>query len=243
MRRSDSAEIGPVKELAAQVEGWLTDAEAQYLYQAAKNCRGDGVIVEVGSWKGKSTIWLAKGSKAGNNVKIYAIDPHTGSSVHRDKYGKVRTLDEFQANIKRANVADIIVPLVKTSQDAEQDWHGKPVELLWIDGDHDYEMVALDLTLWSQYLIEGGTIAFHDTIFWHGPKKVVRDKICNSHAFAVVGFVDSITFARKVRANTLVTRLRNQWVLFLKNIFESGISLHLPTPVGKMAKKILKLVQ
>jgi len=158
------AEIEHVKEATDKVEGWLTDAQGEFLYNAAKNCQGRGVIVEIGSWKGKSTIWLAKGSKAGSNVKIYAIDPHTGSSGHKKKRGEVWTFEEFKQNIKRANVEDIVVPVVKTSEDAERDWDGKPIELLWIDGEHEYEMVKLDFDLWSPYLVEGGTIAFHDTI-------------------------------------------------------------------------------
>ena len=75
-----------LKELIQHIDGWLTDEEAKLLYKLAKNCKG--VIVEIGSWKGKSTICMAKGSKAGNNVKIYAIDPHVGSSEHKKKYEK-----------------------------------------------------------------------------------------------------------------------------------------------------------
>jgi len=236
------AEIGHVKEAINKVEGWLADAEGEFLYNAAKNCKGNRVIVEIGSWKGKSTIWLAKGAKAGGNVEIYAIDPHTGSSSHK-RHGEAETLKEFKENLKRANVEDIVVPVVKTSEDAERDWDGKPIELLWIDGEHEYEMVKLDFNLWSPYLIEGGTIAFHDTTAWPGPKRVVKEKIYNSHDFANAGFIDSLTYAQKVGANSLVDRLRNWWVLFLNGVYELGASLHLPKPIKKMAKRIVALVQ
>ncbi len=66
-----------VQKLAAPIKGWLKDKEGQLLYDLAKNCTGKGVIVEIGSWKGKSTTWLAHGSKEGNKVRVYAIDPHT----------------------------------------------------------------------------------------------------------------------------------------------------------------------
>jgi predicted O-methyltransferase YrrM len=235
------AAIEHVKEATDKVEGWLTDSEGEFLYNAAMNCKGRGVIVEIGSWKGKSTIWLAKGSKAGSNVKIYAIDPHTGASQKR--HGEVGTLTEFKKNIKRANVEDVVVPVVKTSEKAGRDWDAKPIELLWIDGDHEYEMVKLDFDLWSPYLIEGGTIAFHDTIGWPGPERVVKEKIYKSHNFIKVGFIDSITYARKVIENSFIERLGNRWVLFLKGVCELGVSLKLPQPIKRIAKRIVSIVQ
>jgi len=72
-----------------KVKGWLTFNEGVFLYNTAKNCNSKYVIVEIGSWQGKSTIWLAKGSLAGNKARIYAIDPHTGSSEHKNWYKKV----------------------------------------------------------------------------------------------------------------------------------------------------------
>jgi predicted O-methyltransferase YrrM len=241
MLYANEAEIALVKEATDKIDGWLSDAEGEFLYNAAKNCKSNGVIVEIGSWKGKSTIWLAKGSKAGNSVKIYAIDPHTGTSQKR--HGEVETLTEFKENVKGANVEDVVVPVVKTSEEAERDWDPKPIELLWIDGAHDYEMVKLDFDLWSPYLIEGGTIAFHDTIGWLGPERVVKEEICNSPNFANVRFIDSITYAHKVRENSLVERLRSRWVLFLKGIYEFGGGLQLPQPMKKIAKRMVSLVQ
>lgn len=243
MLYADKGEIESVKKATDSMDGWLTDNEGEFLYNAAKNCRGRGVIVEIGSWKGKSTVWLAKGSKAGNNVKVYAIDPHTGFSEHKRGGRRVWTFAEFKQNIRRANVEDAVVPIIRTSEDAAHDWKEKPVELLWIDGAHDYEIVKLDFDLWSPYLIEGGSIAFHDTIGWPGPGKVVKDEIYNSHHFANVGFIDSITYAQKVRANSSTERLRNRWVLFLKNVSELGLGLHLPEPIKKLAKRIVKFLQ
>jgi len=164
MLDADKAEIGHIKEISKNIPGWLSDAQGEFLYNTAKKCIGKGVIVEIGSWEGKSTVWLAKGSKAGSNAKIYAVDPHTGSSEHKKRYGVVWTFEEFKKNIKRANVEDIVVPIVKTSEDAARDWDEKPIELLWIDGSHEYEMVKLDFDLWFPYLIEEGIIAVHDTI-------------------------------------------------------------------------------
>jgi len=60
------------------IQGWLTQKEAEFLYDSAKSCTGNSVIVKIGSWRGKSTVWLSEGSKAGKKPQIFAIDPYTG---------------------------------------------------------------------------------------------------------------------------------------------------------------------
>jgi predicted O-methyltransferase YrrM len=110
------------------------------------------VIVEIGSWKGKSTIWIAGGSKNGNKVKVYAIDPFV------DFYE-----EEFKKNIRDAKLDDIVIPLTKTSEEAAKNFD-EPVEFIFIDGNHEYEFVKLDFDLWFPKVVDGGIMAFHDTI-------------------------------------------------------------------------------
>ena len=165
----------PVK-IMNDVEGYLTKREGKLLYNLAKECRGKGVIVEIGSWKGKSTTCLGLGSKAGNNVRIFSIDPHTGSSEHKIRFGKIWTFKKFIKNIKKAGIDELVSPLVMSSKTAAKKWKGKKIELLWIDGAHEYEFVELDYLLWEPYLIDGGIIAFHDTLEG-GPRDVVNKYI------------------------------------------------------------------
>ncbi len=160
------------KKFVSTVDGWVTDKEEDLLYNLAKNCKGRGVIIEIGSWKGKSTILLANGTKNGNKLKIYAIDPHTGSPEHRNAYGKVWTFVEFKKNIKNANVDCIVIPIVKTSEEAIKQVN-EPVEFIFIDGNHEYKAVKLDFNLWFPKVIEGGIMAFHDTVGIAGSKKLV----------------------------------------------------------------------
>ena len=237
------SEIESIKAVTDSIEGWLQPAEGLFLYKTAKNCGGRGVIVEIGSWKGKSTIWLAKGSKTGSNVKVYAIDPHTGSPENIKKRREIWTYQEFKRNIEKAEVQDIVMPVIKTSEDAAREWNGKPIELLWIDGAHEYEMVKLDFDLWSPYLIEGGIIAFHDTIGWEGPGRLVKEALYTSRNFANVRFIYSITYARKVRNNSITQRIRNNWVLLLKNTCEVGITLQPPEPIKRLANRLVSRVQ
>ena len=76
-----------------------------FLYEAVKKCAGRGVIVEIGSWKGKSTVSLGLGSRERNKIKIYAIDPHTGSPDHIASHAgeKIWTFDEFKKNMEKAD--------------------------------------------------------------------------------------------------------------------------------------------
>ena len=66
-----------INNIAREIDGWLTLKEGKLLYNLSKK-NDNGVIVEIGSWKGKSTIYLAHGSKNGKKNKVYAIDPHEG---------------------------------------------------------------------------------------------------------------------------------------------------------------------
>lgn len=187
------------------VPGWLAVDEGELLFALARNCTGKGVIVEIGSWKGKSTIWLAKGSKSGNRVKVYAIDPHQGTP---NRQGEPSTFPEFEKNIRDAGVADIVMPIVKISEDAAREFD-YPVEVIFIDGNHEYESVKRDFELWFPKLIDGGVIAFHDTTKWAGPRRLVSEKIYKSRNFSDVSLIYSITAARKTTQNSIGQRLRS----------------------------------
>ncbi len=230
-----------IKKLADKVDGWLTDNEGELLYNTAKNCKGNsGAIVEVGSWKGKSTIYLGKGSKAGNHVKVYAIDPHIGSPELKEIFGdNIWTFEEFKENIKTAEVDDIVVPINKTSVEAAETFQ-EPIEFLFIDGDHNYEMVKLDFELWFPMVIEGGIIAFHDSGA-HGPKRVINQNVYKSKNFKNIGIVDSILFAQKVKENSINDRLWNRTLLFFDKCAIVYHKLPFPKPTTNFRKKLEKI--
>ena len=93
-----------VKPLIADVPGWLTEEEGQALYDLARACTGKGVIVEIGSWKGKSTVCLGLGSQEGSSVPVYSIDPHADY-----RFG------DFKANVERAGIAKLVRPIASLS--------------------------------------------------------------------------------------------------------------------------------
>jgi predicted O-methyltransferase YrrM len=231
-----------IEDLVKGVEGWLTDREGRLLCDLASRCTGKGVIVEIGSWKGKSTIWLGRGSKEGNGVMIHAVDPHIGFPDVEEVYGKIWTFEEFKNNIAKAAVDDVVIPIIKTSEDAAKDF-GWPVELIFIDGVHLYDYVKLDFELWFPKVVESGVMVFHDTTGERGPKRLVKERVFRSRNFKNVGFVDTITFAEKVARNSPTDRVRNEYVLLLKNVTEFAFRLHLPKSIRVAGRYLLGLLQ
>jgi MMP 1-O-methyltransferase len=227
-----------VKPLIADIPGWLTDEEGEALYELARGCSGSGVIVEIGSWKGKSTVCLGLGSQAGNSVRIYAVDPHADY-----RFG------DFKTNIERAGIAELVQPIASLSQ-AAADGFDEPIELLFVDGSHEYDLVLEDFEKWVPKVVEGGWVAFHDTTWTEGPRKVVGDGIYRSRRFKDARFVvGSTTVARRVARNSLADRARNRYVLGLKTAFWAGSTALkkqrrlLPEPVERLGRRVLKALQ
>ena len=233
-----------ILEIIENIEGYLTNKEAIFLFELAQKCTDSGVIVEIGSYKGKSTICLGKGSKSGKNVKVYSIDPHTGTKKwQNERKVEIWSYDQFNKNIKKAGVDDIVIPIVKTSENAGLDFN-KPVELIFIDGDHQYDLVKLDFDIWFPKLIDGGIMLFHDSD-WSGPSRVIINKIYRSRYFRNVGFVESITFAEKVSKNSMKDRLSNYFNFMIwknRKLVGSPIKRIVPNSLRKYLKGFISKV-
>jgi predicted O-methyltransferase YrrM len=187
-----------VSEKTKNIDGWLEEMEGCALYAIAKFGPAKGAIVEIGSFKGKSTVWIAQGSKSRNREKVYSIDPHTGSvenkpghkfASHMPPEGTTKFV--FLRNLKKYGVYDWVVPIIKKSEDAVKNWN-KPIRFLFIDGDHRYKYVRNDFLEWSRYLVKGAIIAFHDYYVWSGPTKVVNKYLRSSSEFSTLGFIKSL---------------------------------------------------
>lgn len=183
-----------IKHFVREVNGWLSEQEGEFLYFLAKQVPWGESIVEIGSWQGKSTIWLARGSLAGSKNPVYAIDPHCGSESHLSE-DEEDTRDIFERNIHRARVDHIVVPLLKSSEEACKGWEGD-IGLLWIDGSHEYEDVKRDFLLWEPYLSPSRFIAFHDRDH-PGPSRVIGEHILGSDKFSIITERDEILAAQK----------------------------------------------
>lgn len=235
-----SPELQAVAEITATVDGFLFPREGPLLYDLARACTGRGVIVEVGSWKGKSTIWLARGSEAGARVPIFAVDPHTGSPELRELFGdRIWTLPEFEENIERAGVGDLVFPLVTASEEAAADF-SRPVELLFIDGAHDVASVRGDIDVWLPWVVEGGVVAMHDTGRDQEPFLVAMETLYAGRGFRDVRFVDTISYARKTDRPTVYDHVRGRLVLAVKVCAQAVGGANLPPAVRAVGRSVLR---
>lgn len=141
------------------IHGWCALGEGRRFYNYVRNPKVNGCVVEIGSFKGLSTMFLAAGAKEAG-CKVYAVDPHPPQVALEFNGGKpIRP--EFQANIDRFGFQDIIVQIVKTSEDAVKLWD-MPIKLLYVDGEHTYDAVMKDYA-WTQYVAPGGVISYDDS--------------------------------------------------------------------------------
>jgi len=204
------------------VKGWLTLREGALLYRLAGKCPARLAIVEIGSWQGKSAIYLSNGSQFGDKAHIFAVDPHTGPE---QAVKDIWTYDIFMKNVTGGGIMGLVTPIVKFSEEASKDFN-KPVGLIFIDGDHSYEAVKIDFEKWHPKVVDGGVIAFHDSIKYEGPRKLLAEIIPGSLNFKNAGVVDSIFFVTKTVRNNTWDRLRNRYILFLRKLIEYGAHLN-----------------
>ena len=114
-------------------------------------------------------------------------------------------------NIKISGLEKLINPLVKKSNDAAEDFT-QPIELLWIDGSHDFDDVFNDFLLWFPKIVNGGWVAFHDSK-WPGVRKVLWESLYPSRQVGLIRRIEDTTFAKKVERNSLFIYFCNLFTL------------------------------
>ena len=156
------------------VEGAIDRDEGELLYQLAAEI-AEGCIVEIGSYRGRSTVALALGSQVGHNPPVYAIDPHEQYvGVLGGNFGPEDRLAFYRNMLKTGCVRS--VRLINLGSDEVALAWSRPIGLLWIDGDHSYEAVKTDFENFSKHVITGGYIAFHDSLDTDlGPARVIDE--------------------------------------------------------------------
>src|SRR4051812_458450 len=133
--------------LPPDVEGWLTEAQAGRLDAAARTVPAGGRIVEIGSFRGRSTIVLARAVTEG--AELVAVDPHMGSDRGPQEYTEDHALGEsdveaFGANLRAAGVAERVRHVRRRSEEALGDVEG-PIDVLYVDGAHRFGPARADV--------------------------------------------------------------------------------------------------
>jgi MMP 1-O-methyltransferase len=179
---------------ASRAQGWLSAAQGEALFDAARLAGGH--VVEIGSWQGRSTIWLAAGARLAGR-RVFAIDPHEGSREDPS----ARTFELFSENLEAAGLLDAVTPLVMRSTDAVSHVNG-PLHLLFVDGDHSFEGARLDARTWLPRMATGGIVMFHDvaTSGYSGPRRVFQRMVCWNPAFHRVRKIGSMGVAERTEA-------------------------------------------
>jgi predicted O-methyltransferase YrrM len=163
-----------VRALAVAAKGFLTEAEGLRLYELAYRASADGPCVEIGSYCGKSALFLGEGCRARGRHRLFSVDHHAGSEEQQpdQEYfdpelfdraqGRVNTLPHFLATVAAAGLDDWIVPVVGRSSTVAASWPGARIALVFVDGGHAKETVEQDLQGWGPLVKPGGWLCFHD---------------------------------------------------------------------------------
>ncbi len=186
--------------LATESQGYaghLTEREGAFLAVLAAHGPGEGVVLEIGSFKGRSTIILARvEQETKGRSNVVAVDPLTSPSVTDPSLdGAASCRDVFFGNLERAGVRESIEFHECTAHKLSLDWV-RSIRLLWIDGDHTYDGVTSDFVDFSPHLAPGGIIAFHDVMHCAGVTRVFAERVLRSGSFGVAGVVGSIGWAQ-----------------------------------------------
>ncbi len=180
-----------------KVPGHLGEEEARFLGLLAACVPAKGAIVEIGSFKGRSTVMLAKVASHYSFGPVVAIDPHNSPILlDRQANPNASSYAAFLDSIGAAGLTAHVEPHVGYSADVASSWD-RPVRLLWIDGDHSYAGAKTDLDGFLPHLAALGVVAFHDALnAFPGPIRVFVEDVLRSDQFGPAGFVHSIAWAQ-----------------------------------------------
>ena len=160
------------RELLLNTKGFLDQEEGRCLYEMALQAGRLGPCLEIGSYCGKSTLYLAAACRKHNGI-LFSIDHHRGSEEQQpgEEYfdpdlsdpqsGGVDTFRTFRTTIERGGLEETVVPIVSWSEVAARQW-ATPLSLVFIDGGHSMEAACTDYKAWAGHILAGGFLLIHD---------------------------------------------------------------------------------
>lgn len=164
-----------LRAIAIATKGFMPGEEGDALFDAA--CAGGTappghVFVEVGSYCGRSTVWLGAAARLAGTT-LFAVDHHGGSEENQvgwewhdptlidDTTKRINTLPFFEHTIASCGLNDAVQAIVGDSSSVASTW-SKPIAFLFIDGGHGTDMARNDYEAWTPHVVVGGRLAIHD---------------------------------------------------------------------------------
>jgi predicted O-methyltransferase YrrM len=163
------------KALIDRTKGFLDHAEGIRLYEIAREVSRQGACLEIGSYCGKSSLYLGAGCRANGGI-LFSIDHHRGNEEQQPgeaycdaelvdaRSGRINTFDYFRETLEQGNLEDTVVPIVSSSRVVARQWM-TPLSLVFIDGGHTFEAAVDDYHSWSGHVMPGGYLLIHDIFF------------------------------------------------------------------------------
>jgi predicted O-methyltransferase YrrM len=198
-------------EFASQVKGYLAEDEGQCLFKLALEAAASIPCLEIGSFCGKSTVYLGAACKI-KGVTLFTVDHHRGSEeqqpgqlyfdpeIYDEKKEEIDSFPILRATLKEAGLEDTVVPMVTWSRVAARNW-STPLSLIFIDGGHSYETALSDYNCWNSHLVPGGYLIFHDIYLdpskgGQAPYQVYK-KALKSGSYAELPMVNTLGILKK----------------------------------------------
>lgn len=193
------------------VKGFLPHHEAAALFNMALTQAAKGPLLEVGSFCGKSAVYLGAAAQCHQQI-LFTVDHHLGSEEHQQgegyhdpkhfdaQAGRVDTLPHLRKTLRLCAMEDSVIPIIARSEVLAGLW-GTPLAMVFIDGGHSEEQAKADCLGWAPHLMAGGMLAIHD-IFEHPEEGgqapyLAMQAVMAVFNFVLIGRVGSMVFLEK----------------------------------------------
>jgi predicted O-methyltransferase YrrM len=207
---------------AEAVEGWLSREQAQRLWDAARRVEPGGLIVEIGSFRGRSAIVMA--STLAEDARLVAIDPHAGGDRGPQEIAAEAERGEadhqaFVTNLRAAGVESHVEHVRSMSSDAQDAVAGQ-IDVLYVDGAHRFGPARDDIVEWGARVRDGGTMLVHDSFSSIGVTLATLSAITFGSRWRYVGRTASLAEYRREPSPRLhnASRQLAQLPWFVRNV-------------------------
>ena len=184
------------QDLIDRTKGFLDEAEGMKLYEVAREAGRLGPGLEIGSYCGKSALYLGAGIKPTGSV-LFSIDHHRGSEEQQpgQEYsdpdlidpvtGQIDTVDFFRRTLAQGHLEDTVIPIVSSSAIVARQW-ATPLSFVFIDGGHSLEAARGDYEAWSGHIVPEGYLLIHDIFLdpaegGQAPRQVYEMALASGH--------------------------------------------------------------